>query len=138
MDYYHLIVDYRDLMEHFNRYDYPEYFQRYACQVQAVIARTPDHAAAAEEFTAALEQNWSTVRGKNRRRIVRDTDRMLLSCYFNPAALTFPEGAELVAAIQDAWDRRFPDFSYRIGTYEKIMEGFEPRLLGIKISRDSD
>ena len=138
MTLYNAIADYRSYMDHFNRHEFSSYFKEYKEAVLPVIESVTDADAAAEEMLCALEADWNAAKGRRRRNLLRENDHLLLCCFLNPAAMKseLPAGPEVAGAIKAVWDRKFPDYTYRIGTYEDIMKGFEPRIFGMKISRD--
>ena len=138
MDCYHLIADYRYLTERFNRLEFQDAFLGYSEQFHPVSFSGTETMAEAEAFISALERDWQNVRGRFKRNLARDTDRMMITCFFNPAALRFPENMDFVAAIQAVWNRKHPSLSYQLATYEDIMKGFEPKLFGIKLNKDND
>ena len=140
MTLYNLIADYRDSMEHFNRHEFASYFAKYLETALPVIESVTDANAVAEEMVSALEADWNSAKTRRRRNLLREGDQLTVCCYLNPAAMKseLPIGEELANAIKAVWDRKFPGSTYRIGTYEAIMKGFEPRIFGLKISRDND
>lgn len=137
MTLYQLIADYRDYMNHFTRPEYPRYFDSYLEICRPVFAAVTDPQAAAAEFFAALQSDWTASRSRRKNKLLRQSDKLLLCCFLNPAACKLEEPArQVMEAFQLLWDKSYPDESYRIGTYDEIMKGFEPRILGFKIHQD--
>lgn len=133
-----IIVECRDYMEHFNRHEYVEYYNRFYEMAVPVIEAVEDPRAAAAELIDSLEAEWAKEKRFRVRRLQTEKDKLTICCYLNPVATSqeLSRGRELAEAIHEIWIERYPKDPYEIGTYEQIMKGFEPRLFGFKISRD--
>lgn len=127
--------DFSVYFAHFNRSDYPAFFQRYIRLSQPVFRELSSQE---EAETAAVElvAYCGTLLRPLRRKVTLFDLKSLFTLYTVPAALAY--GGTPVAAfarcLTAEWNRRYPAFSFSIGTYEELMKGFEnAKLLGFDV-----
>lgn len=128
-------VDFSDYFAHFNRSDYPLFFQRYATLAEPVLTAlaSPNEA---ENAAVELVTYCGTLLRPLRRKVILFDLKSLFTLYTVPAALEHgSECAETFALRLTAeWNRQYPASSFAVGTYGELMRGFEDaKLLGFDI-----
>jgi len=134
MDLAELIVSSRPYLARFDRGSYPLCFQKFeaACApiFDALTDTEPEQAAYA--LVDALAQRRAALSRRDRRRAL-DEDRRMLALFLSPAAARRPDAAAFAAALNRVWNARYPRTPFLTGSYEDIMRGFEPRIMGIPL-----
>ena len=130
-----LVINYRDLIQHFNRREYAAYFADYKAQCESVFDTLDDPEKAAEEMLAALEADWAKNIKKLKISYARDSDKMVICMFFNPMAMAAPSpnGKIVAEKLCELYGEKYPKEKYQVGTYEIFMEGFKPTFLGLHI-----
>lgn len=135
---YKLIADYRSNLQRFNRFGYESCFSEYRSVVEAAVSGIDDIKADILNSLDALEADWASEKKRVDARIKHDNDKVFICCYLNPALYDIgtEKCLEVENTLKECWDNRFKRDAYELGTYDKIMAGFSPKLFGIKLSRD--
>ena len=116
-------------IEHFNRMEYSEQFQRCRSACSPVFSALTEQSAAAlaEELIELTESRMP--RGKFRRRLAVSDMQQFFLLYTVPAALAEEtEAAALFAELLCArWNAEHPDFPFRQTTFDALSDGFRDR-----------
>ena len=137
MELYNLIADYRDWPKYFTRRDFSPHFSEYRATAYPVIADIDDPQQAARDLLDRLEADWAEKKKKHRIALARETDKMVICLFFNPAAMDLPckSGPALANTLCELYNERYPKEAYKVGTYELYMEGFKPTIFGLRIGK---
>lgn len=123
-----LVGEYRPYLDHFNRREYPVFFERYQTAARPFFdALSPeDVEAEADALLDRLAEGWSAKRRPLQRELAKTDDKQLLTLFLLPAALAHgSEGASAFAeALTRRWKERWPKSVLLAGTFEEIQEGF--------------
>lgn len=123
-----LIDDYRRYLEHFNRKEYPAFFEQYQAAARPFFdTLSPEDAdVEASSLLDRLAEGWGTRRGSIRRELAKADDKQLLALFLLPAALA--HGSEGASAFADSltrqWRERWPKSVLLAGSFEDIQAGF--------------
>ncbi|MBQ2602210.1 MAG: hypothetical protein II668_00990 [Oscillospiraceae bacterium] len=134
MNVYELVDKYRIYTAHFNKTEYPAFFEKYRSGADEYFSGIERENVAPEvkALVDALEAEWNRHRFKFRREAVREDDKLLLALFLAPACLEI--GSDISQAfareLSMEWNERFPDSIFRVGTYAQINKGFSR---GIKL-----
>ena len=132
MTFIELISNYRILMEHFNRTEYPKLFQKFQNDAAGCFdtLRMEEISEIVRELLDGLQLSWSRYRLKFRREAVAEDDKMLLLLFLIPSAVEYgtEETLKFTEELARQWHERFPDSVFRIGNYAEIQEGFRWKI----------
>ncbi len=134
MTVYDLVDKYRIFTAHFNKTEYPVFFEKYRAGADEYFSGIAPESIGSEvkSLVDALEADWNRHRFKFRREAVREDDKLLLALFLAPACIEI--GTEVSRAFAEElsmeWNDRFPDSVVRVGSYTQINKGFSR---GIKL-----
>lgn len=126
--------DYSAYFAHFNRKNYPAFFQRYQALsepfwAQLTLQETKSAAETLVEYCGTLLRPFS-------RKVNLFDLKSLFAFYTVPAALEYGGASAPAFARQltECWNRRYPKFFFSQTTYAELMRGFEnTKILGFEI-----
>ena len=131
-----LIADYRIYMQHFNRTEYPDFFQRYKAAAAPFLddLRPAEIPGEVSNLLDELEKVWASHRWKFRREAAREDDKMLLLLYLAPAAADHgtEAGRHFAEELAEQWMTRYPGSRFKVGSFADIQDGFrwKPKIPG--------
>lgn len=133
MDFCELIESYRKELPRFNARDYPLSFSRFEESAKPLFDALESPAKEARNLEEACERRGAALPRKAQKEALHQV-KMVLTLFLAPAALR--RGGNAMAFAQElnrVWNARFPRNSFRLGSYEDIMRGFEASILGIPL-----
>ena len=137
MNFCDLIESFREELPRFNAHDYPLSFTRFeesASPLFDALAHPVEEARSLEE---ECERRSAALPRKAQKEALQQV-KMVLTLYLVPAALRRGRNAAAFAQeLNRVWNARFPRNSFRLGSYEDIMRGFDATFLGIPLKNYS-
>ena len=133
---YDLILSSHPYLDAFDARHYPENFAAFSEAAGPLLtAITPEDAEPqAQKLLEALARRYEGL-SRRERKAARFRDKEILTLFLTPAALALGGTAEAFAgALNRLWTARYPREPYGMGTYETILRGFDPTLLGIPLT----
>lgn len=133
MDIFDLIEAFREELSRFNAQDYPLSFQRFEESAVSFFDALKEPEREAGELVEGLVQRCAALSRRDQKETLRQ-DKMLLSLYLAPTAERRGEiASDYVRQVNRIWNARFPRNTFRISSYDAIMQGFEASILGIPL-----
>ena len=137
MTFAELISSARPYLEAFDYDHYPDCFQRFEADAKPLFDAITDETI--DATAVALVADLAKLRSTLPRRTQRDAafdQKQVLSLFLSPAAVRHSEQAKAFAEqLRDLWCQEQPRNSYLVGTYEKILKGFDANLLGLPLRK---
>jgi len=131
-----LMENYSYYVQHFNRLEYAELFEKLKSRLDPFFESTDtvNIPALIDELLAFTE---GRIRFPWRRSFVLFELQQYFLLYLVPAALdsAYPAAAEFGGLLRQCWNERYPKHSFAAATYEDIASGFENNIFGFKIGR---
>ena len=132
------ITDTADPVKNFSRYDYRPAFRAYCETYAPVFAAAVENMQTdqlAEQLLDALQQSRRKLHFWNRGAALAE-QKMVVVAYFSPMLLSIPDPGctELAQVLREKWNARWPEDSYDVADYEKIVDGFRRSILGIDLA----
>ena len=133
-----LIRDSYPMLDQFAADRYPDCFQDFERASEPIFhillaQEDMNLEQAARELVDALDSQRQETPKRKQKTLV-DQDKRVLTLFLSPAAGRYSERAKEFALILNrVWVDRHPESPYVVGTYEKIMEGFQASFLGIPL-----
>ena len=137
MDFLDLINHYREELPRFNAHDYPLSFARFEENAAPLFDKLQNPEEEARLLLDALTHRCAELPRRAQKERLHQV-KMVLVLYLVPAALR--RGGNAAAFAQElnrVWNARFPRNSFRLGSYEDIMRGFDATFLGIPLKNYS-
>lgn len=144
------VRDKRSIAKTFNRKNYATGFASYMKECQDVFITLDDIIlkqpfakdsilqAVAFFLVAGLDSDYTASRNGRERELKMNTDKGTLTFYFVPMIqeLNTSYSQDLATIICQTWNASFPKYSFNVGTYQRILNGFTDksflRTLGIQ------
>lgn len=128
-----LIESFREELSHFNAHGYPLSFERFEEQASPFF-----EALEAPEEEARLLIDELSVRcdslPRRAKKEVLHQEKLVLALFFSPAAERRGGTAMFFAAeVNRLWNAKYPRYTFLLGRYDTIIQGFEASILGIPL-----
>ena len=137
MNFCDLIESFREELPRFNAHDYPLSFTRFEESASPLFDAITQPAEEALRLEEECERRCAALSRRAQKETLQQL-KMVLTLYLVPAALR--RGGNAAAFAQElnrVWNARFPRNSFRLGSYEDIMRGFDATFLGIPLKNYS-
>ena len=137
MDLAELITSSRAALSRFDYDHYTSFFQAFEgeCVPFFETLKSVGTEQAAGRLMDELEERRSCLSSRERKR-AEEEEKQVLALFLSPCAV---RRGGLAAAFAEAmnreWNERYPRNTYRIGSYEKILKGFDANLLGMPLRK---